>query len=236
MEIHLGQSIENIRGIAQLYPVELDILAGCEMAIALVIGPRDPGQTADLGHIQGAIGDTDPQHIGVQLQIKTVHQAQGLELIFAQLACQAAANLMPKLVRAVGQKFLINRIIAVHAASLLATDEVKATGRAGSSGRSLQGGDCGPAKGLLAVSQFICWAERPKTFAIADRGHALIAAGHIDEIGIHDDAGLRLGERHRRLGRTLFGEQFRVGKLLDPLTARPKDHVTLAQPIGCQGL
>ena len=42
MQIHLSQGIENIRGIAQLDPVELDILTGCEMAIALVIGPRDP--------------------------------------------------------------------------------------------------------------------------------------------------------------------------------------------------
>ena len=42
---------------------------------------------------QRAIGHGDAQHIGVQLQIEAVHQPERLELIFGQLAGEAACHL-----------------------------------------------------------------------------------------------------------------------------------------------
>ena len=83
MHFHFRQLGQNIRHLAQPGPVVLDVLAGREMSIAAVIGAGDMGQLAHLQGRQGAIRNSDPQHVGVQLQVQTIHQAQGLEFILA---------------------------------------------------------------------------------------------------------------------------------------------------------
>ena len=49
VHVHVGQGIEHVRHIRELGPVELNILAGGEMAIALVPAIRDFGEFAHLG-------------------------------------------------------------------------------------------------------------------------------------------------------------------------------------------
>ncbi len=64
-----GQVFDDIGRIAQLDPVELEVGAGGEVSVALVVGARDPGELAQLRGVEAAIGDGDAQHVGVQLQI-----------------------------------------------------------------------------------------------------------------------------------------------------------------------
>jgi len=80
-----GQIQQNVRRIGQCRPVILNVLPGREMAVAAIIFPGDVRQHAHLAAREGAIGHGHPQHIGVELEIEAVHQAQRLELIFRQL-------------------------------------------------------------------------------------------------------------------------------------------------------
>jgi hypothetical protein len=90
MHPDIGQRGQHRRAHRQFRPVELDVLPGGEMAVALVPGLGDMGQLAHLAGVQRAIGHGDPQHIGMQLQIEAVHQPQRAELIFGQAAVQPA--------------------------------------------------------------------------------------------------------------------------------------------------
>ena len=87
----LGQ---NIRAIGECRPVELDVLPCREMAIAAIVAPRDEGELAHLARRQSPIRHGDAQHIGVQLQIDAVHEAQRLELILGQFAREAPRDLI----------------------------------------------------------------------------------------------------------------------------------------------
>ena len=73
MHIHLGHSVKNIANITELGLVELDILPGCKVTIALVPTVCDQRQLAHRCRIQAAIWDCHAQHIGMQLQIEPVH-------------------------------------------------------------------------------------------------------------------------------------------------------------------
>ena len=76
MHLDLGQRVEDVGHVAQLRPVELDVLPGGEMAVAVVPAVGDHRQLAQLPRVQRAVGDRDAQHVGVELQIEAVHQPQ----------------------------------------------------------------------------------------------------------------------------------------------------------------
>ena len=114
MHVHFSQRIKHVRHIAQLRPVVLDVLACGEVAIALVPLVRDICETGHLLTIQGPIGDRNTQHIGMQLQIKTVHQAQGLEFILSQRPINAAFYLRTELSVARGQKVGVKIGVVIH--------------------------------------------------------------------------------------------------------------------------
>ena len=69
VHFNICQSIKDIRHVLQFRPVELDVLTGGPMAIALVPFVRDERQLAHLCWVQRPIRDRNPQHIGMQLQI-----------------------------------------------------------------------------------------------------------------------------------------------------------------------
>ncbi len=114
VHVHGCQRVQHIGHIAQFGPVVLDILARGEVAIALVPFIRDVGQLVHLAAVQRAIRDRDPQHVGVQLQVKTVHQAQRLEFILGQGAVDAAFDLCAELRVAFRDKSVVKFGIAVH--------------------------------------------------------------------------------------------------------------------------
>ena len=114
MHLHRSEMVENVGGIDQLGPVELNVLPGGEMPVALVVGIGDVAQLAQLGAVQLTVGDGDPQHVGVELQVQPVLQAQRAEFFFAELAGQASFDLIAELARAVLHEGLIVGVVGVH--------------------------------------------------------------------------------------------------------------------------
>jgi len=110
-----GQIGHRIRQFGELDPVVLDVLTGGEMAVAMIVFARDMRQHAQLRGRQRAVGNGDAQHIGVQLQINAVHQAQRLELLLAQFAGQAARNLIAEFRDTFGDQGPVKCVVNVHA-------------------------------------------------------------------------------------------------------------------------
>jgi hypothetical protein len=71
-------------------------------------------QHAHLLGRQRAVRDRDPQHVGMQLQIDAVHQAQDLELVLGQLAGEPAAHLVAEFIDALVDQRLVEIVVAVH--------------------------------------------------------------------------------------------------------------------------
>ena len=94
VHLHIGQRRQDGGHVGQLRPVELDVLPGGEVAVALVPACRRYGQLAHLARVQRAVGDRHAQHVGVQLQVEPVHQAQRAELVLGQRAVKAALDLV----------------------------------------------------------------------------------------------------------------------------------------------
>jgi hypothetical protein len=80
------------------------------------------GELAHLARGQRAVGDGDAQHVGVQLQIDAVHQAQRLELVLRQLALEPALDLVAELRHALAHELRIEFIVAVHGSGSLGDD------------------------------------------------------------------------------------------------------------------
>ena len=86
--VHLdaGEIGQDRRHVRQRRPVELDVLARREMAVALVVFAGDVAEHAQLLAVQRAVRHGDAQHVGVQLQVDAVHQPQRPELVLGDLA------------------------------------------------------------------------------------------------------------------------------------------------------
>ncbi len=114
--VHLdfGQVGQNIRHVFQGRPVELHVLTGTEMYIALVVLTGNQGQFAHLSGRNQAVGDGNAQHWRVALNIQTVLQAQRQEFALAQLAGEKAAGLIAELLYAVLDDLLIIFVVDIH--------------------------------------------------------------------------------------------------------------------------
>ena len=84
------------------------------MAVAAVVLARDLGELAHLARAQRAVGDGDPQHVGMELQIEPVHQPVRPELLLGQLAGEAARDLVAELLDARVDEGLIEVVIMIH--------------------------------------------------------------------------------------------------------------------------
>jgi hypothetical protein len=67
-------------------------------------------QLAHLAAVQRAIGDRDPQHVGMKLQVEAVHQAQRLELVLSA-ACARSAGIKSG---SISRPKLIASVVAEH--------------------------------------------------------------------------------------------------------------------------
>jgi len=117
VQVDGGEGVQDVRGLGQTDPVELDVGPRREMAVAAVEAAGDVGKPPHLHGAERAVGNGDPQHVGVQLEVEAVHEAQGLELVLRQFPGQAAAHLVPELCGAVGQDRAVDGVVAVHLAS-----------------------------------------------------------------------------------------------------------------------
>ena len=118
VHLDLRQFGQDVGRLFQLRPVVLDVLAGGEMAEALVIATGDVGQRPQLWRGQQPVGDGDPQHRRVALDIEAVHQPQRPEFIVAQLAGQIAPDLAPILGYPLVHERLIVGVVLIHGSRL----------------------------------------------------------------------------------------------------------------------
>ena len=114
MHLDLRQLVQDVGDVGQLWPVELQVLARGEVAVAAVVDPGDVRELAHLARGQRAVGHGDAQHVGVQLQIDAVHEAQRLELVLRQLAGDAAVHLVAELRHPLAHELRIELVVAVH--------------------------------------------------------------------------------------------------------------------------
>ena len=114
MHLDPGELGQDLRNVLEARPVELDVLAGREVAIAAVILAGDMGERAKLGAGQEAVGDRHPQHRRMLLNVQTVLQAQRPELVLGQLPRQKPTGLVAKLRDAFVDDGLVEWVVAVH--------------------------------------------------------------------------------------------------------------------------
>ncbi|MCY1351036.1 hypothetical protein D9M69_372880 [compost metagenome] len=114
VHLHGGQLSEDVRHVFQFRPVELHVLAGADVRVALVVVAGDLRQLAHLARGQQAIGHGDAQHGRVTLDVQAVLQAQRAEFLTGQFACQVTAGLVAELLDAVFHDPLIVFVVNVH--------------------------------------------------------------------------------------------------------------------------
>ena len=114
--VHLdrGEVLEDVGDVLQRRPMELQVLARGEVAVAAVVFPRDEGEHPQLLRVQRPVGDRNPQHVGVELEIDAVHQPERLELVLGQFAGNAPLDLIAELRHPLGHKLLVELVVAVH--------------------------------------------------------------------------------------------------------------------------
>ena len=84
MHLDIGEQTQDSRHVFEFGPVELQVLAGGEMSVAAIVDISDMGQLPQLLRAQSSVGNGDSQHIGVQLQIEAVFEAQRTKFVIAQ--------------------------------------------------------------------------------------------------------------------------------------------------------
>jgi hypothetical protein len=114
VHLDLGQLVQDLRDVLEPDPVELQVLPRGEVAVAPVERPADPGEAAHLARGEGAVGNGDPQHVGVELQIDAVHQPERLELLLGQRAGEPAGDLVAELGRPLAHEGVVELVIPVH--------------------------------------------------------------------------------------------------------------------------
>ncbi len=114
VHVDVSQRGQRVRRVLELDPVELQVPARGEVAVAAVVLARDVGQLAQLARRQRAVGDGDAQHVGVELQVEPVGEAQRLELLFGELARDAAAHLVTELLDPLGDQRAVVVVVLVE--------------------------------------------------------------------------------------------------------------------------
>ena len=107
VHLHAGQIGQDVGNVLQARPVELNILACADMAVALVVAPADLGDGPQLRAADKPVGYGDAQHGRQTLHIQPVLQAQGQKLSVRQLATQVACGLLAELRNALLDQVLV---------------------------------------------------------------------------------------------------------------------------------
>ena len=84
------------------------------MPVAAVIVTRDMRKTPQLLRRQRAIGNSDPEHIGMELQINAVLQPQHLEFVFGQFTGKPALHLIAEFRDPLVDQRAVEFVICVH--------------------------------------------------------------------------------------------------------------------------
>jgi len=114
MHLHRREVGEDVRHRLQLGPVELDVLAGGEVSVALVVLAGNVGQHAQLFGRQQPVGDAHPQHRRKALHIQAVAKPQVAELVGRKLAGQIPSRLVAEFGDPSLNSCLILLVVAIH--------------------------------------------------------------------------------------------------------------------------
>jgi len=124
VHVDLGQLVHHVRGFGERDPVELQVVARGEMAVAAALPRRagvaqvvlagDARQHAKLARGDFAIGDRDAQHGRVALDVPAVLHAQRAQFVVAQLAVAVPAQLVAELRGAGAYELAIEVGVAIH--------------------------------------------------------------------------------------------------------------------------
>ncbi len=114
VHLHRGQLGEDLGHLLEARPVELQVLAGGEVAVAAVVAARDVGEFAQLPRRQDSVGNRDAQHRRIALDVEPVAQPQRLELLLRKLAGEEAARLIAELPDALVYQALVDLVVEVH--------------------------------------------------------------------------------------------------------------------------
>ena len=111
VHLHLGQFGQDLGHLIQPGPVELDVLAGGEVSVTLVVGACYAGKPSQLRRRNQAIGDRHAQHRRVALDVEAVLQPQRAEIVLRQLPRKMAARLVAELVHALVHDALVDFVV-----------------------------------------------------------------------------------------------------------------------------
>ena len=114
MHADLGQLVHHVGGALQRDPVELDVGARREVAVAAVVGARDSRQPAQLRAAQFAVRDRDPGHRRVALDVPAVLPPHVAEVVGAERAGQVALELVAELRGALRDEAAVEVVVVVH--------------------------------------------------------------------------------------------------------------------------
>ena len=114
MHLDFGEPRQDVGRLFQPDPVELDVLACREMAIAAIVLARDRGKHAQLPRRQQPVGNRDAQHRRVPLQIKAIAQTQRPKLVLGELAAEETPHLVAIFGDAFEDQRAIDRVVAIH--------------------------------------------------------------------------------------------------------------------------
>jgi hypothetical protein len=84
------------------------------VTVAAIPAVGDVCEPLHLARGQRAVGNGDPEHVGVKLEIEAVHQPKRAELVLAELAGEAPFSLVAELPGAVENELAVEFVVAVH--------------------------------------------------------------------------------------------------------------------------
>ncbi len=114
MHLYGRQLGQDVRHRLDRWPVELDVLAGAEMAVAAVVGACNVREHAHLLRGERAVRDGYPQHRRESLDVETILQAQRTELVLTEFAGEVAPGLVPKLGDTFVNQSLVVGVVLIH--------------------------------------------------------------------------------------------------------------------------
>ncbi len=118
MHLDLGKLGENIGNVLEFRPIELEVLARREMPVASIVFAADACQGPELPGRQQAIGNRDPQHRRVLLDVQTVLQPERPEIVLRELAGEIPPRLIAKLRDTLVDEALVEAVVAIHDATI----------------------------------------------------------------------------------------------------------------------
>src|SRR2546423_1281605 len=114
VHLHRRQLRKDVGNALELGPVQLQVLARAEVAVAAVVLVGDLREFSQLLRRQEAVGNRDAQHRRVTLDVETGPEAQRAELVLRELAREKTFRLVAELDNALVDELLVDFVVTVH--------------------------------------------------------------------------------------------------------------------------